>query len=89
MDASLQAYLTLVPDQALAAAEQADQQRKSGEERPLLGIPMGIKDVLSTRDVETTCGSKILKGYQPVFSATSIERLQQAGMVMLGKLNMD
>jgi aspartyl-tRNA(Asn)/glutamyl-tRNA(Gln) amidotransferase subunit A len=52
-------------------------------------VPLAIKDVLSTRGVETTCGSKILQGYCPVFSATVVERLEAAGMVMLGKTNMD
>ena len=56
---------------------------------PLLGIPVAIKDVLSTKGIETTCGSKILKGYRPIFDATAVARLYEAGAVMLGKLNMD
>lgn len=89
LDGQIQAYLNVTADYALRAAEQADQMRAAGEDRPLLGIPMGIKDVLSTKGIETTCGSKILKGYKPVFSATCVERLEAAGMVLLGKLNMD
>jgi aspartyl-tRNA(Asn)/glutamyl-tRNA(Gln) amidotransferase subunit A len=89
VDPQIQAYLTVTADVALKAAEQADQARAAGEDRPLLGIPMGIKDVISTRGVETTCGSKILKGYTPVFSATCVQRLEAAGMVLLGKTNMD
>ncbi|MAS34735.1 MAG: Asp-tRNA(Asn)/Glu-tRNA(Gln) amidotransferase GatCAB subunit A [Anaerolineaceae bacterium] len=89
LDDQLQAWLTVAADYALNAAEQADKARAAGDDQPLLGIPMGIKDVLSTKGVETTCGSKILKGYTPVFSATSVARLEAAGMVMLGKLNMD
>jgi aspartyl-tRNA(Asn)/glutamyl-tRNA(Gln) amidotransferase subunit A len=89
LDSQLQAFITVTADGALAAAQQADDLRASGQEQPLLGIPLGIKDVLSTQDVETTCGSKILKGYKPIFSATAIERLEAAGMVLLGKLNMD
>ncbi|MBC8100003.1 MAG: Asp-tRNA(Asn)/Glu-tRNA(Gln) amidotransferase subunit GatA [Armatimonadetes bacterium] len=88
-DPQLKAYLTVTPDRALADAERADAQRKAGDTRPLLGIPLALKDVLSTQDVETTCGSKILKGYIPVFNATCVQRLIDAGMVLLGKLNMD
>ncbi len=53
------------------------------------GYPVAIKDVISTKGVETTCGSRILHGYVPVFNATVIQRLEAAGMVMLGKTNMD
>jgi aspartyl-tRNA(Asn)/glutamyl-tRNA(Gln) amidotransferase subunit A len=89
LDSTLNTYLTVTADRALRAAESADKARAAGEDKPLLGIPLGIKDVFSTCDVETTCGSKILKGYKPIFSATVVERLEAAGMVMLGKLNMD
>jgi aspartyl-tRNA(Asn)/glutamyl-tRNA(Gln) amidotransferase subunit A len=86
---SLNAFLTVTSEDAIRAAEAADKARKAGDERPLLGIPIAIKDVLSTQNVETTCGSKILQGYCPVFSATVVERLEAAGMVMLGKTNCD
>lgn len=89
LDPVIKAYITVTPERALADAEHADQQRRSGDQRPLLGIPLGIKDVISTEGIETTCGSKILKGYVPVFNATAVQRLIDAGMVMLGKLNMD
>lgn len=89
LDGIIRAYITVAAESALATAEKADQRRKAGEDAPLLGIPLGIKDVLSTKGVETTCGSKILKGYVPIFDATCITRLYDAGMVMLGKLNMD
>lgn len=89
LDPTIKAYLTVTADGAIQQAEAADKARAAGENKPLLGIPLGIKDVLSTKGVETTCGSKILKGYVPIFSATVIERLQAAGMVMLGKLNCD
>jgi aspartyl-tRNA(Asn)/glutamyl-tRNA(Gln) amidotransferase subunit A len=88
-DGQVRAYLTVTPDLALAQAQAADAARAQGDDRPLLGIPLAIKDVLSTKDVETTCGSKILKGYRPIFNATAVQRLLDAGMVMLGKLNMD
>jgi aspartyl-tRNA(Asn)/glutamyl-tRNA(Gln) amidotransferase subunit A len=94
LDRRLGAYLTVTPEAALQAARAADQLRAEGQTaraagKPLLGIPLGIKDVLSTKGVETTCASKILKGYVPVFDATCVARLREAGMVMLGKLNMD
>jgi aspartyl-tRNA(Asn)/glutamyl-tRNA(Gln) amidotransferase subunit A len=89
IDPMIQAFLTVTANEALKAAEQADQARAAGEDKPLLGIPMGIKDVISTKGVETTCGSKILKGYTPVFTATCVQRLEAAGMVLLGKTNMD
>ena len=89
LDPQVKAYLTVTPDLALQQAQSADEARKQGDNKPLLGIPMGIKDVLSTKGVETTCGSKILKGYTPIFDATAIAKLYDAGMVLLGKLNMD
>jgi aspartyl-tRNA(Asn)/glutamyl-tRNA(Gln) amidotransferase subunit A len=86
---SIQAFITRTPQQAMEAAAAADRARAQGDERPLLGIPLAIKDVLSTSGVETTCGSNILKGYVPVYTATAVRRLQDAGMVMIGKVNMD
>ncbi|MBC6938305.1 MAG: Asp-tRNA(Asn)/Glu-tRNA(Gln) amidotransferase subunit GatA, partial [Chloroflexi bacterium] len=88
-NAALGAYLTVTADRALQDAEAADRARAAGDDRPLLGLPMAIKDVFSTAGIETTCGSKILRGYKPVFTATVVQRLYDAGMVMLGKLNMD
>ncbi|HEX2622521.1 MAG TPA: Asp-tRNA(Asn)/Glu-tRNA(Gln) amidotransferase subunit GatA [Phototrophicaceae bacterium] len=88
-DPMIKAYITVTPERALADAQAADQKRKQGENAPLLGIPIGIKDVISTDGVETTCASKILKGYKPIFNATCVQRLINAGMVLPGKLNMD
>jgi len=89
VEPKVQAFITVTGEGALAAAERADQRRKAGEKLPLLGVPLGIKDVLSTKGVQTTSGSKILKGYVPVFDATAVKRLLDAGIVMLGKLNCD
>lgn len=89
LDSTIRAFITLTPDLALRQAEGADRRRAAGEKGPLLGIPLAIKDVIGTKGIETTCGSKILKGYTPVFDATCVARLYEAGMVMLGKLNMD
>jgi aspartyl-tRNA(Asn)/glutamyl-tRNA(Gln) amidotransferase subunit A len=88
-DAQIRAFLTVTKDLALKQAQEADEARANGDDRPLLGIPIAIKDVLSTKGVETTCGSKILKGYVPVFDATCVSRLYDAGAILLGKLNMD
>ncbi len=89
LDGAIQAYLTVTADLALEQALRADARRKAGEDSPLLGIPLAYKDVLCTEGVETTCGSKILKGYVPPYSATAVGRLESQGAVMLGKTNMD
>lgn len=89
VEPKVQAFITVTGEQALAAAEQADRRRKAGERLPLLGVPLGIKDVLSTKGMQTTAGSKILGGYVPVFDATSVSRLTEAGALILGKLNCD
>ncbi len=88
-DATLHAYLTVPTERVLAQAEAADRALDAGDDRPLLGIPLALKDILSTEGVETTCGSKILKGYVPVFSATCAQRLENAGAILLGKTNLD
>ena len=89
LEPTIRAYITVTPERALADAQKADERRAAGENGLLLGVPLGIKDVISTRGVETTCASQILKGYEPVFDATVVRKLTEAGMVMLGKLNMD
>jgi aspartyl-tRNA(Asn)/glutamyl-tRNA(Gln) amidotransferase subunit A len=89
LEPNLNAYITLTPEAAIMSAQQADDALARGDNRPLLGAPLAIKDVLSTKDVETTCGSRILRGYKPVFTATCVQRLFDAGVVMLGKTNMD
>jgi aspartyl-tRNA(Asn)/glutamyl-tRNA(Gln) amidotransferase subunit A len=89
VEPTVHAYLKVTPERALADADRADAARRAGEDRPMLGVPIGIKDVLSTDGIETTCGSAILEGYIPMFTATAVSRLEAAGMVMLGKLNMD
>ncbi|GAB4512344.1 MAG: Asp-tRNA(Asn)/Glu-tRNA(Gln) amidotransferase subunit GatA [Anaerolineae bacterium] len=89
LDGQIKAFVTVTREQALQQADAADQQRAAGVQKPLLGVPLAIKDVLSTKGIETTCGSQMLKGYVPIFDATCVSRLYEAGMVMLGKLNMD
>ncbi|MCA1905455.1 MAG: Asp-tRNA(Asn)/Glu-tRNA(Gln) amidotransferase subunit GatA [Desulfarculus sp.] len=85
----LHAYLTVTADQALAQAAAADKLIAAGQAGPLTGIPAGIKDVICTQGVRTTCASRILENFVPPFDATLVARLKAAGMVMLGKHNMD
>lgn len=89
LEPQIHAYITRTAERAIADAQAADAARAAGDESPLLGIPLAIKDVISTEGIETTCGSDILTGYVPVFSGTAFKRLEAAGMVMLGKTNMD
>lgn len=89
LDPKIRAFLKVTPELARQQAQAADEARAGGDDRPLLGIPIALKDVLSTKGIETTCGSKILKGYRPPFNATAVAKLDQAGAVLLGKLNMD
>ena len=89
VDNSLRAYLTLAPETALAQAAEADQRRSAGEDHPLLGIPLAIKDLICVEGLPTTCGSRILENYVPPFSATVVEKLRAAGAVLLGKTNTD
>lgn len=86
----LNAYVNVTADEALAQAEKVDAKLSKGGEIGLLeGVPMTVKDNISTKDVETTCCSKILTGYKPIYNATVWEKLQNDGAVMLGKTNMD
>jgi aspartyl-tRNA(Asn)/glutamyl-tRNA(Gln) amidotransferase subunit A len=86
----LNAYLTLSPERAYAQADRIDAMVAHGEPLPsLAGIPVAIKDVISTRGIRTTCGSKMLENYVPAYDATAVERIEQAGAVLLGKTNCD
>ena len=89
LDARVGAFLTVTDDVALAQARRADARRAAGEDGPLLGVPMALKDVLATEDIPTTAGSKILEGYRPVEDGTVTRRLAEGGAVLLGKTNMD
>jgi aspartyl-tRNA(Asn)/glutamyl-tRNA(Gln) amidotransferase subunit A len=86
---ALNAYTIETPDDALAAADAADKARGSDELGSLAGIPLGIKDLFATRDVDTTAGSRILTGFKPRYESTVTANLRKAGAGMLGKLNMD
>ncbi len=89
VDNDLQAYLTILPEMALEMAAAADQRREQGEDHPLLGIPLALKDVLCLEGVRTTCGSRILEDFIPPYTATSVARLEAAGAIFLGKTNTD
>jgi aspartyl-tRNA(Asn)/glutamyl-tRNA(Gln) amidotransferase subunit A len=86
----LNAFLALCPERAYAQADRVDAViAKAQPLPPLAGVPVAIKDVISTEGVLTTCGSKILQNYTPPYDATAIERLEKAGAVILGKTNCD
>jgi aspartyl-tRNA(Asn)/glutamyl-tRNA(Gln) amidotransferase subunit A len=86
----LNAYLALSPERAYEQAARIDAAVSRGEALPALaGVPIAVKDVISTTGVRTTCGSKILETYVPPYDATAVERLERAGAVILGKTNCD
>ena len=90
VDGRVKAFLHVAADRALAAARAVDDQRAAGVPLgPLAGVPIAHKDVFTTADMPTTCGSKILAGWQPPYDATVTRRLREAGMIILGKTNMD
>lgn len=89
VEGEVQAYISVTAESALAQAAAADKKRSQGEEAALLGIPLAIKDVLATEGVTTTCGSQMLKTFVPPYTATAVQRLESAGMVMVGKTNTD
>jgi len=85
----LNAYITVTPELALAQAKAADQRLANGTSDLLTGIPIAQKDIFCTQGVITTCGSKMLANFSAPYNATVVDKFNQAGAVMLGKLNMD
>ncbi len=84
------AFLSILGERALESARRIDRDLAAGRPAPpLCGVPIAVKDVLDLEGLPTTCGSRILEGYKPPFSATSLRRLEEAGAVILGKTNMD
>ncbi len=86
---ALNAYITLTDELALRQADAADVRLKAGDAGPLVGIPVGVKDLLSTKGIQTTAASHMLKGFVPVIDCTVVERLNAAGAVTVGKTNLD
>lgn len=88
LDPQVDAFLALNEEQATKQAAEMDQ-TDTGERGPLFGLPIGVKDNIVTEGLETTASSLILKGFNPIYNATVVDKLREAGMVIVGKLNMD
>lgn len=88
-DSRVNAFITVATDQALAAAEAADQRIAQGDCQPLTGIPLALKDIFMTEGIRTTCASKMLESFIAPYDATAWTRLKDQGAVLLGKLNQD
>ena len=93
LDGRLHSFLHVAASSALKQADEADKRRRrtddDGRQEPLLGIPLAVKDVFAVEGMPCTCGSKILEGWMPPFTATVVKRLQTAGVVIIGKTNTD
>ena len=90
VDSDVHAFLHLDREGALAQATSVDASRKAGEKlHPLAGVPLALKDVLTQKGIPTTCGSKMLEGWRPPYDSTVVANLKKAGVVILGKTNMD
>jgi aspartyl-tRNA(Asn)/glutamyl-tRNA(Gln) amidotransferase subunit A len=88
-DSKLHAFLYVAGEQAIQKAKQADEERGKQVNKPLLGLPIAIKDVLTVENMPCTCGSKILEGFIPPFTGTAVKKLQEAGAIVIGKTNTD
>ena len=89
VESKINAFVTVTNEEALKNAKDADKKRAQGIETPLLGIPLSVKDNFSTNGIRTTASSKVLDEYIPPYDATVVSRLKDAGMVLLGKTNLD
>lgn len=89
LDKDYGCFLTVCRDEALAQAKKAQQMLDRKEGGPLTGVPVAVKDILSTKDIRTTCASRILENYVPAYDGTAVRKLQEAGTVLLGKTNLD
>jgi len=90
VDKDVHAFLYLDKEGALAQAAAVDKKRAAGEKlSPLAGVPLALKDVMTQKGIPTTCGSKILEGWRPPYDSTVVTKLKNAGVIILGKTNMD
>lgn len=88
-DTAVNSYLTVTKEIALEQAATADKRRANGEDTPLLGVPIGVKDIICMEGAPTTAGSKILEGFESPYDAFVVQKLKEAGAVILGKTNTD
>jgi len=89
LDGRVGAFLEVTPDLALEEARAADARVAAGEDLPLAGVPFAIKDNMWVAGREATCASRILRGFHPPTDATAVSRLRRAGVVFVGRANMD
>jgi aspartyl-tRNA(Asn)/glutamyl-tRNA(Gln) amidotransferase subunit A len=89
VESKVNAFVTVTEEVALKQAKEADKKREQGHDAPLLGVPISVKDNFSTQGIRTTASSKVLDQYIPPYDATVVSKLKEAGMVLLGKTNMD
>jgi aspartyl-tRNA(Asn)/glutamyl-tRNA(Gln) amidotransferase subunit A len=90
VDGDVRAFLHVDGDQVIRDAAEVDRLRRNGDlNGPLVGVPLALKDILTTKGMPTTCGSRMLEGWRPPYDATVVRRLRDAGIVVLGKTNMD
>jgi len=89
VESLVHAYVTVTAELALEQAREADRRRAGGEDNPFLGVPVALKDVISTKGVRTTCSSRMLEDFVPIYDAHVTERLKSLGAVLVGKTNMD
>ena len=89
LNGEINAFITVCEDSALQQAKAADTERANGNAGPLLGVPLAHKDIFCTKDILTTCGSRMLHNFVSPYNATVVERFNDAGTVLLGKTNMD
>ncbi len=89
MEPDIRAYLHVAEAQSLAQARLADERMAAGQDTPLLGVPLGVKDIINVQGMPATAGSRILEGFRPPYEATVVRKLREQGAVFLGKLNTD